>query len=118
MAGPKFTSQLHEALARAQSLAVGKKNPAIEPVHVMKALLEQPNSSTAQPAISKLVCHWGKHDGRRLYHRRELYIAINQFEQRIKGSIRYEVLLKCNSQLPRWYPHCRCSIRCRVSGKS
>ncbi len=48
MATPKFTSQLHEALARAQSLAVGKKNPAIEPVHVMKALLEQPNSSTAE----------------------------------------------------------------------
>ena len=41
---PKFTSQLQDALASAQSLAVGKKNPAIEPVHVIKVLLEQPKS--------------------------------------------------------------------------
>jgi ATP-dependent Clp protease ATP-binding subunit ClpB len=44
---PKFTIQLQEALAAAQSLAIGKKNPAIEPAHVLKALLELPNSSTA-----------------------------------------------------------------------
>lgn len=42
----KFTSQLQEAFAKAQSLAVGKKNPAIEPVHVLKALLEQQHSIT------------------------------------------------------------------------
>lgn len=46
MGAPKFTSQLQEALARAQSLAVGKQNPAIEPIHVLKALLEQQNSTT------------------------------------------------------------------------
>ena len=44
MATPKFTSQLQEALTAAQSLAVGKKHPVIEPIHVIKALLEQPKS--------------------------------------------------------------------------
>ena len=44
MAAPKFTSQLQEALTAAQSLAVGKKHPVIEPIHVIKALLEQPKS--------------------------------------------------------------------------
>lgn len=45
MGVPKFTVQLQEALATAQSMAVGKKNPSIEPIHVMKALLDQPQSS-------------------------------------------------------------------------
>ena len=45
MGVPKFTVQLQEALAAAQSMAVGKKNPSIEPIHVMKALLDQPQSS-------------------------------------------------------------------------
>ncbi|MGD0465862.1 MAG: ATP-dependent chaperone ClpB [Gammaproteobacteria bacterium] len=53
MGVPKFTSQLQEALAAAQSMAVGKKHPTIEPIHVMRALLEQPQSSTAE-LLSKI----------------------------------------------------------------
>ena len=41
----RFTSQLQMALADAQSLAVGKDNPAIEPVHLFKALLDQQGGS-------------------------------------------------------------------------
>jgi ATP-dependent Clp protease ATP-binding subunit ClpB len=41
----KLTNSLQTALSDAQSLAVGKDNPAIEPVHVMKALLQQPGGS-------------------------------------------------------------------------
>ncbi|HXH54717.1 MAG TPA: ATP-dependent chaperone ClpB [Gammaproteobacteria bacterium] len=37
----KLTHSFQSALAEAQSIAVGKDNPALEPVHVMKALLEQ-----------------------------------------------------------------------------
>lgn len=42
----KLTHPFQVALSDAQSAAVGKDNPAIEPQHVMKALLDQPNSST------------------------------------------------------------------------
>ncbi len=41
----KLTHSFQAALSEAQSIAVGKDNPAIEPVHVMKALLEQENGS-------------------------------------------------------------------------
>lgn len=41
----KFTHPFQLALSDAQSLAVGKDNPAIEPIHVMKALLDQPQGS-------------------------------------------------------------------------
>ena len=41
----RFTSQLQMALADAQSLAVGTDNPAIEPVHLFKALLDQQGGS-------------------------------------------------------------------------
>ncbi|MGH1460863.1 MAG: ATP-dependent chaperone ClpB [Neptuniibacter sp.] len=44
----KFTSKLQDALAEAQSLAVGRDNSYIEPIHILSALLEQKNSSTAQ----------------------------------------------------------------------
>ena len=44
----KFTSKLQEALADAQSLAVGRDNNYVEPIHILSALLEQLNSSTAQ----------------------------------------------------------------------
>lgn len=44
----KFTSKLQEALADAQSLAVGRDNNYVEPIHILSALLEQQNSSTAQ----------------------------------------------------------------------
>lgn len=42
----KLTTRFQQALADAQSLAVGRDHPAIEPVHVMAALLEQPQGST------------------------------------------------------------------------
>lgn len=41
----KFTTSLQQALSDAQSLAVGKDNPAIEPVHVMQALIKTPQGS-------------------------------------------------------------------------
>src|SRR6476469_10223783 len=37
----KLTTKLHEALADAQSLAVGNDNQYIEPVHLLTALLNQ-----------------------------------------------------------------------------
>ena len=43
----KLTSNLQSALADAQSLAVGKNHPAIEPAHIFYALLDQANSSVA-----------------------------------------------------------------------
>lgn len=44
----KFTSKLQEALADAQSLAVGLDHNYIEPVHILSALLDQKQSSCAQ----------------------------------------------------------------------
>ena len=43
----KLTNQLQVALADAQSLAVGKDQQYIEPVHVMKVLLEQEHGTVA-----------------------------------------------------------------------
>jgi ATP-dependent Clp protease ATP-binding subunit ClpB len=43
----KLTSRFHQALAEAQSLAVGRDNPQMEPVHVMQALLDQEGGATA-----------------------------------------------------------------------
>ncbi|WP_130617677.1 ATP-dependent chaperone ClpB [Dyella amyloliquefaciens] len=43
----KLTSRFQQALADAQSLAVGRDNNMLEPVHVMAALLEQQGGSTA-----------------------------------------------------------------------
>jgi len=45
MRADKLTNRLQQAFAEAQSLAVGKSNPAIEPVHVLKALLDQQGST-------------------------------------------------------------------------
>ena len=42
----KLTSRFQQALADAQSLAVGRDNPAIEPAHLMQALLDQGDGST------------------------------------------------------------------------
>ena len=42
----KFTTKFQEALADAQSLAVGRDNPYIEPVHLMLALVNQTDGST------------------------------------------------------------------------
>ncbi|MCE3237599.1 MAG: clipB [Gammaproteobacteria bacterium] len=56
----KLTSQFQAALAEAQSLVVGRDHAFIEPVHVMKALLDQENGSVrpilvkANVAISNL----------------------------------------------------------------
>lgn len=49
----KLTYRFQEALSDAQSLAVGKDNPAIEAIHVMKALLEQSNGSI-RPLLSSI----------------------------------------------------------------
>ncbi|MDX1489531.1 MAG: Clp protease N-terminal domain-containing protein, partial [Acidiferrobacterales bacterium] len=44
----KMTAKLQEALADAQSLAVGRDHQFIEPVHVMTALLDQEGGGTRQ----------------------------------------------------------------------
>ncbi len=43
----KLTSRFQQALADAQSIAVGRDNNMLEPVHVMAALLDQQGGSTA-----------------------------------------------------------------------
>ncbi|MDH5578162.1 MAG: ATP-dependent chaperone ClpB [Betaproteobacteria bacterium] len=43
----KFTTRLQEALAEAQSLAVGRDHPYIEPQHLLTALLEQEDGGAA-----------------------------------------------------------------------
>lgn len=48
----KLTSQFQNALAEAQSLAVGQDNAFIEPIHLMLALLKQENG-TVIPLLSK-----------------------------------------------------------------
>lgn len=48
----KLTSKFQAALSEAQSLAVGHDNQFIEPVHVMKALLEQ-EGGTVRPLLIK-----------------------------------------------------------------
>src|SRR5450432_784130 len=42
----KLTSRFQQALADAQSLALGRDNNMLEPAHLMSALLEQPGGST------------------------------------------------------------------------
>jgi ATP-dependent Clp protease ATP-binding subunit ClpB len=42
----KLTTKFQEALADAQSLAVGRDNPSIEPVHLLLALVKQKDGST------------------------------------------------------------------------
>ncbi|MEH6591998.1 MAG: ATP-dependent chaperone ClpB [Halioglobus sp.] len=48
----KLTNQLQSALADAQSLALGQDNNFIEPVHLLKALLEQSGGSV-RPLLQK-----------------------------------------------------------------
>jgi ATP-dependent Clp protease ATP-binding subunit ClpB len=48
----KLTNKFQAALADAQSLAVGRDNQYIEPVHVMAALLDQ-QGGTARPLLEK-----------------------------------------------------------------
>ncbi|MBB5203824.1 ATP-dependent Clp protease ATP-binding subunit ClpB [Inhella inkyongensis] len=47
MRADKFTTRLQEALADAQSLAVTRSNPYIEPVHLLAAMLAQPDGPRA-----------------------------------------------------------------------
>ena len=42
----KLTTKFQEALADAQSLAVGQDHPYIEPAHILSALLSQADGST------------------------------------------------------------------------
>ena len=42
----RLTGKFQQALASAQSLALGRDNQFIEPVHVMAALLDQEGGST------------------------------------------------------------------------
>ena len=48
----KFTTSFQNAIMDAKSIAVGLDNQIIEPLHVMKALLEQESSSVA-PILSQ-----------------------------------------------------------------
>src|ERR1700733_2387235 len=48
----KLTTKFQQALAAAQSLAVGRDNQYIEPVHLMAALLDQ-EGGTARPLLEK-----------------------------------------------------------------
>ncbi len=48
----KLTNSLQSALADAQSLAVGRDNPAIEPVHLLLALLNQ-SGGAVRPLLGK-----------------------------------------------------------------
>lgn len=41
----KLTYKFQQALGEAQSIAVGKDNPLIEPIHIMKAMLDQDDGS-------------------------------------------------------------------------
>jgi len=43
----KYTTKFQQAFADAQSLAIGKDNPYIEPQHLLLALMEQQDGSTS-----------------------------------------------------------------------
>jgi len=43
----KLTTKFQQAIADAQSVAVGQDNPFIEPVHLLQALLQQEDGTTA-----------------------------------------------------------------------
>src|ERR1700742_5196722 len=55
----KLTTKFQQALADAQSLAVGRDNQYIEPVHLMAALLDQ-QGRTARPLLEKAGVHVAK----------------------------------------------------------
>lgn len=58
----KLTTKFQQALSDAQSLAVGKDNPFMEPVHVMAALLQQ-EDGTARGLLRKVNVNLNKLDG-------------------------------------------------------
>lgn len=49
----KFTSKFQQALAEAQSLALGRVNPTIEPEHVLMAMIDQ-EGSTIRPLLKQV----------------------------------------------------------------
>jgi len=53
MQADKLTVKSQEALSQAQSLAGQRGHGAIEPAHVLRTLLEQPEGTTA-PILQKL----------------------------------------------------------------
>src|ERR1700742_3547601 len=55
----KLTTKFQQALADAQSLAVGRDNQYIEPVQLMTALLDQ-QGGTARPLLEKCGTHVAK----------------------------------------------------------
>ncbi|HEY0746743.1 MAG TPA: ATP-dependent chaperone ClpB [Steroidobacteraceae bacterium] len=55
----KLTTKFQQALADAQSLAVGRDNQYIEPVHLMVALLDQ-QGGTARPLLEKAAANIAK----------------------------------------------------------
>ena len=83
----KLTTKFQEALADAQSLAVGRDNPYIEPAHVLAAMLTQvdgprslleragarigPLSTAMETAIAALPQVQGQGDGERILKRIE-----------------------------------------------
>ena len=79
----KFTSQLQEALADAQSLAVGRDHNYIEPVHILQALLEQQQGSSVQ-----LLAQAGA-DMQRLKNQTTQYIDRLPSVQNPDGEIRF-----------------------------
>ena len=50
----KLTSQLRSALMAAQSIALGENNPSIEPVHLLKAMID-----AQENVISTLISRSG-----------------------------------------------------------
>jgi ATP-dependent Clp protease ATP-binding subunit ClpB len=49
----RLTTKFQEALADAQSLAVGRDHQFIEPVHVLAALLNQEGGTASAPCSSR-----------------------------------------------------------------
>lgn len=84
----KLTTQFQQALGEAQSIAVGMDNAMIEPVHIMKALLDQQDGS-----IYKLLVSMGI-DIASL--RSQLSAALEQLPQ-IVGSTNHDVNMSQDS---------------------
>ena len=78
----KLTSQFQSAIAEAQSIAVGNDNQFIEPVHLLKALLDQQNG-TVKPLLIKANTNIQ-------FVQKELTQAINQLP-RVQGGTPGEV---------------------------
>ena len=53
MRADKFTTRFQEALGEAQSLALARDNPYIEPVHVLSAMLAQDDGPRRSPGAGR-----------------------------------------------------------------